>query len=824
MSWFSGSSTGPINNLEAKIQEATSSSIPNGEIEISVALEITDIIRSKQIPAKQCMRTLKKRLTSVQGNPNLTKSVLQLIDLCVKNGGFHFLVEIATPEFVDYLCDNVFKIHYNIKDRDIQGNPAKFEVGCYIFQLLRNWSVYFKGQLQLAGVEKAYKQLVREGFKVDESVYGPSSDNIVVGEATTEGFEFIDTEVPPDWVDGEECMICYSPFSVINRKHHCRSCGGVFCQTHSSKSMPLVGLGIMEPVRVCDNCFEKRGGGRRRTGSSEARAPSRSRGTRDIVPSADDEDDDLKKAIELSLRESQIPMSRPNGPPPQFEAPPPISAPQAPQGSAPDDEEDEDMKAAIAASLREFKEKEELYQRQSAPPPEPEDNFYGDLLPSGSQYSSSNFNQAAPTNPFEQSSQFTGQSTQSSQIGNQQQFQPQQQQQTSHTTYQQPELEDLSPSEEESINLFITLMNNLKNDPAKQANILYDTNLSELHSNIITFKPKLNRSLRASLEKYETFLELNNKISTITRLYDSYLESKLAQAYGGHQISYQQQNPTGGYQYQPQQPQQQFNGYSGSQNLPESPLEPVSGYQKRQSTGYDNHVPEVGSEPPIEIQQGSPYQVRQSTGYPLNQTLPEPHADQVPLPHYQSRQSTGYPVNENESEPPVDAQYGYNNSVPPQRTSGSYPGSKVPEPMPETTFNSTPSYPPGTEVSNPPASQENTGPYPKVDYYQQQQSSSSTQIYPSFNPSEPPTGEQELQPAPSQPFSYPSSTISVPEDENEDKVAAKFPPVSDIEPKVDGDTHHEANALPSISGLPSLERIKSSQSQKLYAEEPLIEL
>lgn len=54
MSWFGRSSgANPASTistveLDNKISEATSESIPNGEIELSVAFEITDIIRAKK--------------------------------------------------------------------------------------------------------------------------------------------------------------------------------------------------------------------------------------------------------------------------------------------------------------------------------------------------------------------------------------------------------------------------------------------------------------------------------------------------------------------------------------------------------------------------------------------------------------------------------------------------------------------------------------------------------------------------------------------------------------------------------------------------------
>lgn len=43
-------------------------------------------------------------------------------------------------------------------------------------------------------------------------------------------FPLIHSVDPPDWVPDEACSICIAckaPFTVIRRKHHCRSCGKV---------------------------------------------------------------------------------------------------------------------------------------------------------------------------------------------------------------------------------------------------------------------------------------------------------------------------------------------------------------------------------------------------------------------------------------------------------------------------------------------------------------------------------------------------------------------------------------------------------------------
>ena len=53
------------------------------------------------------------------------------------------------------------------------------------------------------------------------------------------------------WVDERHvtsCMGCAVPFNFINRKHHCRSCGGVFCNSCSPSRAPA-------KKRVCNGCF-----------------------------------------------------------------------------------------------------------------------------------------------------------------------------------------------------------------------------------------------------------------------------------------------------------------------------------------------------------------------------------------------------------------------------------------------------------------------------------------------------------------------------------------------------------------------------------------
>ncbi|XP_006026894.1 RUN and FYVE domain-containing protein 1 isoform X1 [Alligator sinensis] len=57
------------------------------------------------------------------------------------------------------------------------------------------------------------------------------------------------------WLKDDEathCKQCEKEFSISRRKHHCRNCGDIFCNTCSSNELALPSY--PKPVRVCDTC------------------------------------------------------------------------------------------------------------------------------------------------------------------------------------------------------------------------------------------------------------------------------------------------------------------------------------------------------------------------------------------------------------------------------------------------------------------------------------------------------------------------------------------------------------------------------------------
>lgn len=51
------------------------------------------------------------------------------------------------------------------------------------------------------------------------------------------------------------CRVCYRDFDIFHREHHCRLCGLGVCGDHSRNKLKLVTFD--EPVRVCDDCFNR---------------------------------------------------------------------------------------------------------------------------------------------------------------------------------------------------------------------------------------------------------------------------------------------------------------------------------------------------------------------------------------------------------------------------------------------------------------------------------------------------------------------------------------------------------------------------------------
>ena len=250
------SSLGLLQQDSKEIIQATSEDLPGDEIDLQLNLEIISLVNNGTISIKQCVSSLKSRLT--HKNPNVLTRTLTLIDFLVKNCGLSFIQSVFEPPIFD-LFEGVLQTR------------AKNKLLYYI----QNWHD-LTSDLDLP-LGRFYRQL-----KLQYDFPPPEKQAKLL----------LETNLPPPWRDSDYCHRCRDAFTTFNRKHHCRGCGGCYCQNCSSKVTEIPKLGIEKLVRVCDSCYDKIGIASTTSTSKERQFDAK-------------EDEDYERAIQESLEMSR---------------------------------------------------------------------------------------------------------------------------------------------------------------------------------------------------------------------------------------------------------------------------------------------------------------------------------------------------------------------------------------------------------------------------------------------------------------------------------------------------------------------------------------
>ncbi|KAK6513181.1 Vacuolar protein-sorting-associated protein 27 [Arthrobotrys conoides] len=682
--WFGSGTTA----FDDQIEKATSSALED----MAANLEICDLIRSKQVAPKEAMRSLKRRIGNK--NPNIQLATLQLTDACVKNGGSHFLQEIASREFIDNLVSLM----------NAPAQPLNLDVKFKILELIQGWAIAFEGQPSLSHVGETYRLLKADGYQ-----FPPPPSQISKA--------FVDSSAPPEWADSDVCLGCRNPFTMMNRKHHCRNCGNVFCGTCSSKTLPLVHIGIPQAVRVCDGCYNKltrKEISKPILHQQHHHHPQQIQGRNFSGPGymqprdarVQDEsgfDADLRMALKMSEEEarggkgnsgyvsqSQLKAMGENTKQPDTKGP--SSTPQPKQQT--EEEEDDELKAAIAASLADMEEQKK---------------------------------KSAWNNPAAAASA-----------------------QPATVAAVRPDYE-LSPTEAENINLFSTLVHKLQSQPP--GTILREPAIQELYESIGKLRPKLARTFGETMSKYEALCDLHAKLATVVRYYDKMLEDRLSYTYSRHGLGNTSYAARPSYANVPQNAESFYGAQFSSPAPTETPYSrPQSTYQVLPSQRQSQYQPTT----PLQYAQPTNVASQESQKYNMYPSMPSQQpqqSQQQPPGAYTSLTS-----------PPPPQQQAYPSQMPNGQPA---PTPKAQEPQPNQTpqsdyppsaYSSIPSQTPRAEYvlpqqlpqqptgpSQPPESQmKSTQSYPPQDTYQQYQTPQQlSQSQPSYPPQEQPHQPQQ---------------------------------------------------------------------------------
>lgn len=89
-----------------------------------------------------------------------------MTDTCFKNGGTHFLAEVASREFMDNLTSLL---------QAVGGSAVNSDVRSKILELIQSWAGATENRYELSYIGEVYKTLQREGYQFPPRISVASS-------------------------------------------------------------------------------------------------------------------------------------------------------------------------------------------------------------------------------------------------------------------------------------------------------------------------------------------------------------------------------------------------------------------------------------------------------------------------------------------------------------------------------------------------------------------------------------------------------------------------------------------------------------------------
>ncbi|EFA09116.1 hepatocyte growth factor-regulated tyrosine kinase substrate [Tribolium castaneum] len=211
-------------NFDKLLDKATSNLLM--EPDWPSILQLCDLIRQNDVQPKHALNAVKKKLFSP--NQHTAMYALLVLESMVKNCGYPLHDELTTRPF----CDTLY---------DLAKTTPHETVRQKLFELIQAWNFAFRKSPKHGALKDTMMMMKNDGFKFP---------------TFRESDAMFSADSAPEWADGDVCHRCRTAFSLIQRKHHCRACGQVFCNQCSQKTTTLPKYGIEKEVRVCDACYD----------------------------------------------------------------------------------------------------------------------------------------------------------------------------------------------------------------------------------------------------------------------------------------------------------------------------------------------------------------------------------------------------------------------------------------------------------------------------------------------------------------------------------------------------------------------------------------
>ncbi|GLH09645.1 Hepatocyte growth factor-regulated tyrosine kinase substrate [Gryllus bimaculatus] len=211
-------------NFDKLLEKATSNL--RLEPDWPTIMQICDLIRQGDVQPKYALGAVKKKLYNA--NPHSAMFGLLVLESCVKNCGHLIHDEVGTKQYMEQL-------------RELVKTTSHDNVKAKVLELIQAWAYAFRNSPKYRAVQDTLNIMKTEGYKFP---------------TLKESDAMFSADTAPEWADGDVCHRCRVQFGMVQRKHHCRACGQVFCGQCSSKTSTLPKFGIEKEVRVCEACYD----------------------------------------------------------------------------------------------------------------------------------------------------------------------------------------------------------------------------------------------------------------------------------------------------------------------------------------------------------------------------------------------------------------------------------------------------------------------------------------------------------------------------------------------------------------------------------------